>query len=116
MHPSNWSKSLWALESASTRETRSSGTFPWRRRTGRMVRKKPFGESSGTWRRTWTLSAKYVNDLVNKASNNHLVMKDGHGYRVSPKGIGSFLLLSLATRKLLQELDSTNSRNKSFEE
>ncbi len=62
------------------------------------------------------VNPKYVNDLVNKASNNHLVMKDAHGYRVSPKGIGSFLLLSLATRKLLQELDSTNSRNKSFEE
>lgn len=62
------------------------------------------------------VNPKYVNDLVNKASTNHLVIKDDNGYRVSPKGLGSFLLLSLATRKLLQELDSANNRNKSFEE
>ena len=62
------------------------------------------------------VNPKYVSDLVNKAPGGGLVVKEGHEYRMSPTGLGSFLLLSLATRKLLNTLDSISSRNKSFEE
>lgn len=62
------------------------------------------------------LNPKYISDLVNRAPRKGFVVKDQHGYRVSPAGIGSFLLLSLGTRKLLEELDSINNDDKSFEE
>ena len=62
------------------------------------------------------VNPKYVSDLVNKASTTGLVVKDGRGYRVSEAGLGSFLLLSLATRRLFHDLDSTGNYNKSFEE
>ena len=62
------------------------------------------------------VNPKYVSDLVNRAPRKGLVVKDERGYRVSPAGLGSFLLLSLGTRKLLEELDSTNNDDKSFEE
>ncbi len=62
------------------------------------------------------VNPKYVSDLVNKASTTGLVVKDSRGYRVSEAGLGSFLLLSLATRRLLHDLDSTSNYNKSFEE
>lgn len=62
------------------------------------------------------LNPKYISDLVNRSPRKGFVVKDQHGYRVSPAGIGSFLLLSLGTRKLLEELDSINNDDKSFEE
>lgn len=62
------------------------------------------------------INPKYISDLVNRAPRKGFVVKDQHGYRVSPAGIGSFLLLSLGTRKLLEELDSINNDDKSFEE
>ncbi len=62
------------------------------------------------------VNPKYVSDLVNRTQGKGLVVKDGRVYRVSPAGLGSFLLLSLATKKLLEELDSINNGDKSFEE
>lgn len=62
------------------------------------------------------VNPKYVSDLVNRSQGKELVVKDGKGYSLSPLGLGSFLLLSLATRKLLRETDSTISDDKSFEE
>jgi hypothetical protein len=62
------------------------------------------------------VNPKYVSDLVNRSPRKGLVFKDGKGYRMSPAGVGSFLLVSLGTRKLLQQLDTINSGDKSFEE
>ena len=62
------------------------------------------------------VNPKYISDLVNHPHHKGFVVKDGHGYRVSPAGLGSFLLLSLGTSKLLEELDSINNDDKSFEE
>lgn len=62
------------------------------------------------------VNPKYVSDLVNRAPGKGLVVKDARGYRMSPAGLGSFLLLSLGTKKLLKGLDSINSGDKSFEE
>ncbi len=62
------------------------------------------------------VNPKYISDLVNRAPRKGFVTKDQHGYHVSPAGLGSFLLVSLGTRKLLQELDSINNDDKSFEE
>ncbi len=62
------------------------------------------------------VNPKYISDLVNRAPRKGFVIKDQHGYHVSPAGLGSFLLLSLGTRKLLEELDSINNDDKSFEE
>ncbi len=58
---------------------------------------------------------KYVSDLVNRSPRKNLVIKDGKGYSVSPVGVGSFLLLSLATRRVLKEMDSLSGGDKSFE-
>jgi hypothetical protein len=62
------------------------------------------------------VNPKYVSDLVNRSPGKGLVVKDGKGYRMSPAGLGSFLLLSLGTRKLLKELDVIKNGDKSFEE
>ena len=62
------------------------------------------------------VNPKYVSDLVNRAPKRELVVKDKNGYSVSPIGVGSFLLLSIAIRKLLRSGDSINSDDKSFEE
>ncbi|TMI19214.1 hypothetical protein E6H33_00305 [Candidatus Bathyarchaeota archaeon] len=62
------------------------------------------------------VNPKYVSDLVNRAPKRELVIKDKKGYSVSPIGVGSFLLLSIAIRKLLRNGDSINSDDKSFEE
>jgi len=62
------------------------------------------------------VNPKYVSDLVNRAPKRELVIKDKNGYSVSPIGVGSFLLLSIAIRKLLLNGDSINSDDKSFEE
>lgn len=62
------------------------------------------------------VNPKYISDLVNRAPRKGFVVKDERGYRVSPAGLGSFLLLSLGTRKLLERLDSINNDDKSFEE
>ena len=62
------------------------------------------------------VNPKYISDLVNRAPRKGFVVKDERGYRVSPAGLGSFLLVSLGTRKLLEELDSINNDDKSFEE
>jgi hypothetical protein len=62
------------------------------------------------------VNPKYVSDLVNRAPKRELVVKDKNGYSVSPIGVGSFLLLSIAIRKLLRSGDSINSDEKSFEE
>jgi len=59
---------------------------------------------------------KYVSDLVNRAPKRELVVKDKNGYSVSPIGVGSFILLSIAINKLLRNGDSINSDDKSFEE
>ena len=61
------------------------------------------------------VNPKYVSDLVNRSSRRELVVKDGRGYSLSPLGLGSFLLLSLATRRLVRETDSINDDDKSFE-
>ena len=58
---------------------------------------------------------KYVSDLVNRSPRKSLVIKNGKGYSVSPVGVGSFLLLSLATRRVLKEMDSLIGGDKSFE-
>ena len=62
------------------------------------------------------VNPKYVSDLVNRAPKRELVVKDKNGYSVSPVGVGSFLLLSIAIRKLLRNGDSIKSDDKSFEE
>jgi len=62
------------------------------------------------------VNPKYVSDLVNRSPGKGLVVKDGRGYRMSPAGLGSFLMLSLGTKKVLEELDAINSGDKSFEE
>ena len=62
------------------------------------------------------VNPKYVSDLVNRSAGKGLVVKDGKGYRMSPAGLGSFLLVSLGTRRLLEELDAINNGDKSFEE
>lgn len=62
------------------------------------------------------VNPKYVSDLVNRPSRKGLVVKDGRGYRMSAAGVGSFLLLSLGTKKLLEKLDAINNGDKSFEE
>jgi len=62
------------------------------------------------------VNPKYVSDLMNRSSRKGLVVKDGRGYRMSPAGLGSFLLLSLGTKKLLEELDAMNTGDKSFGE
>ena len=62
------------------------------------------------------VNPKYISDLVNRSPSHELIVKDGRGYSLSPLGLGSFLLLSLATRKLLRETDSINDDDKSFEE
>ena len=61
------------------------------------------------------VNPKYVYDLVNRNSSRDLVVKDGKGYSLSPLGLGSFLLLSLATRRLVRETDGVNGDDKSFE-
>ncbi len=61
------------------------------------------------------VNPKYISDLVNRAPRS-LVTKNQRGYRVSPAGVGSFLLLSLGTKKVLEQLDSVKSGDKSFEE
>ncbi len=62
------------------------------------------------------VNPKYVSDLMNRSPRKGLVVKDGRGYRVSPAGLGSFLLLSLGTKKLLEGLDAMNTGDKSFGE
>ena len=62
------------------------------------------------------VNPKYISDLVNRSTGKGLVVKDGKGYRMSPAGLGSFLLLSLGTSKLLKELDVIKNGDKSFEE
>jgi hypothetical protein len=61
------------------------------------------------------VNPKYISDLVSKSSRRELVVKDARGYSLSPLGLGSFLLLSLATRRLLRETNSVNADDKSFE-
>ena len=61
------------------------------------------------------VNPKYVSDLVNRSSRRELVVKGSKGYSLSPLGLGSFLLLSLATRRLLRETHSINDDDKSFE-
>jgi len=62
------------------------------------------------------VNPKYVSDLVNRSPGKGLVVKGPKGYRMSPAGLGSFLLLSLGTKKLLKELDDIKNGDKSFEE
>src|SRR5216684_7394598 len=44
------------------------------------------------------VNPKYISDLVNRSPRRELVVKDKNGYSVSPIGVGSFLLLSIAIR------------------
>lgn len=62
------------------------------------------------------VNPKYVSDLVNRSPSREIVVKDAKGYRVSPVGVGSLLLFSVAARRLMKELDSNNDGDKSFEE
>jgi hypothetical protein len=62
------------------------------------------------------LNPKYISDLVNRSPERGLIVKEGKGYSLSPLGLGSFLLLSLGTRRLLKETNSINDDDKSFEE
>ncbi len=62
------------------------------------------------------VNPKYVSDLMNRSPRKGLVVKDRRGYRMSPAGLGSFLLLSLGTKKMLEGLDAMNSGDKSFGE
>ncbi len=57
---------------------------------------------------------QYVSDLVNRTPRKELVVKDRKCYRVSPMGLGSFLLLSLETLRTPEEMDSTNNGDKVF--
>jgi hypothetical protein len=61
------------------------------------------------------VNPKYISDLVNRSSRRELVTKGSKGYSLSPLGLGSFLLLSLATRRLLRETNSIIDDDKSFE-
>ena len=61
------------------------------------------------------VNPKYISDLVKRSASREMIVKEGRGYSLSPLGLGSFLLLSLATRKLLRETDSINNDDKSFE-
>ena len=61
------------------------------------------------------VNPKYISDLVKRSASREMIVKEGRGYSLSPLGLGSFLLLSLATRKLLRETDSINDDDKSFE-
>jgi len=61
------------------------------------------------------VNPKYVSDLVNKPPGRDIVVRSGRGYSISPFGVGSFLLLSVATRRLVKEMGSINSDDKSFE-
>ena len=61
------------------------------------------------------VNPKYISDLVNRSPRRELVVKGSKGYSLSPLGLGSFLLLSLATRRLLRETHSINDDDKSFE-
>jgi hypothetical protein len=61
------------------------------------------------------VNPKYISDLVNRSPRRELVVKSSKGYSLSPLGLGSFLLLSLATRRLLRETHSINDDDKSFE-
>jgi hypothetical protein len=61
------------------------------------------------------VNPKYISDLVNRSSRRELVTKGSKGYSLSPLGLGSFLLLSLATRRLLRETKSIIDDDKSFE-
>jgi hypothetical protein len=61
------------------------------------------------------VNPKYISDLVSKSSRRELVVKGAKGYSLSPLGLGSFLLLSLATRRLPRETNSINDDDKSFE-
>lgn len=61
------------------------------------------------------VNPKYVSDLVNKSPGIDIVVKNGKGYSVSPVGVGSLLLLSIATRRVVNEAGSTNNHDKSFE-
>ena len=62
------------------------------------------------------VNPKYISDLVNRSPERGLIVKEGRGYSLSPLGLGSFLLLSIAIKKLLRNGDSINSDDKSFEE
>src|SRR5437762_11812665 len=53
-----------------------------------------------------SVNPKYISDLVSKSSRRELDVKDSRSYSLSPLGLGSDLLLSLATRRLLQVLYS----------
>jgi hypothetical protein len=61
------------------------------------------------------VNPKYISDLVSKSSRRELIFKGSKGYSLSPLGLGSFLLLSLATRRLLRETNSIIDDDKSFE-
>ena len=61
------------------------------------------------------VNPKYISDLVSRSSKQELIVKGGKGYSLSPLGLGSFLLLSLATRRLLRETNSIIDDDKSFE-
>ncbi len=56
----------------------------------------------------------YVSGLVDRPPREEFVVKDRKCYRFSPVGFGSFPLLSLATRRLLEETNSPNSDDKVF--
>lgn len=62
------------------------------------------------------VNPKYVSDLVNRSPGKEVVVKDAKGYSVSPAGLGSLLLFSVAARRMLKELNSNNDGDKSFEE
>lgn len=61
------------------------------------------------------VNPKYVSDLVNRSPGIDIVVKNGKGYSVSPLGVGSLLLLSIATRRLVKEAATINNHGKSFE-
>jgi hypothetical protein len=61
------------------------------------------------------VNPKYISDLVSKSSRRELIVKGSKGYSLSPLGLSSFLLLSLATRRLLREANSIIDDDKSFE-
>src|SRR6266536_6600481 len=61
------------------------------------------------------VNPKYISDLVSKSSRREMIVKEGRGYSLSPLGLGSFLLLSLGTRRLIRETNSINDDDKSFE-
>src|SRR5438128_2041506 len=87
----------------------------WKPRVKELVMKDCNNSASFTDLLKVAVNPKYISDLVSRSSRQELIVKGDKGYSLSPLGLSSFLLLSLATRRLLRETNSINDDDKSFE-